>query len=99
VFGIGPVRGRTFSKEEDLPRGPKAAIISDHLWETHFSRDPNMLSRAITLNGEPYPVIGIMPRSFIATLAAEVWIPLQADPNSDSQGHYLAVAAPGSKTT
>ena len=93
VFGIGPSRGRTFSKEEDLPRGPKAVIISDHLWETHFSRDPNILNHAITLNGEPYPVIGIMPPTFVATPAAEVWIPLQPDPNSNNQGHYLSVAA------
>jgi putative ABC transport system permease protein len=93
VFGIGPARGRTFSKDEDLPKGPNAAVISDHLWESHFARDPNMLSRVITLNGEPYPVIGIMPPSYVASPAAEVWIPLQADPNSDNQGHYLAVAA------
>jgi putative ABC transport system permease protein len=93
VFGIGPARGRTFSKDEDLPKGPKAAIISDHLWETHFSRDPNILNRAITLNGESYPVVGIMPPSFVATPAAVVWIPLQADPNSNNEGHYLAAAA------
>jgi predicted permease len=93
VFGIGPAHGRTFSKEEDLPKGPKAVIISDRLWESHFARDPNMLNRVITLNGEPHPVIGIMPASFVANPSAEVWIPLQADPNSDNEGHYLQIAA------
>lgn len=93
VFGVSPARGRTFSKEEDLPKGPKAVIISDHLWESHFARNPKILNSAITLNGEPYPVIGIMPPSFVANPAAEVWIPLQADPNSDNQGHYLWIAA------
>jgi putative ABC transport system permease protein len=93
VFGVQPMRGRTFSKAEDQPKGPKAAIISEHLWETHFERDANILGRTITLNSEPYPVIGIMPRSFVAKPPAEVWIPLQADPNSDNQGHYLAAAA------
>jgi putative ABC transport system permease protein len=92
VFGVSPARGRTFSANEDRPKGPKSAIISDHLWETHFGRDPNMLSRAITLNGEPYSVIGIMPSSFVASPESDVWISLQADPNSDNQGHYLAVA-------
>ena len=93
VFGVGPAHGRTFSKDEDLPKGPKAAIISDRLWETHFNRDPNILNRAITLNGEPYPLIGIMPKSFVANPPAEIWIPIQADPNSNNQGHYLTVAA------
>ena len=93
VFGMSPARGRTFSTEEDSPKGPKAAIISDHFWRTHFGGDLNILNRAITLNGEPYPVIGIMPPSFVANPEAEIWVPLQADPNSDNQGHYLAAAA------
>ena len=93
VFGVGPERGRTFSNDEDRPNGPKAAIVSHHLWETRFAGDPNILNRTITLNGEPYPVIGIMPRSFVANPPAEIWIPLQADPNSDNQGHYLSAAA------
>ncbi len=93
VFGVGPARGRTFSKEEDLPKGPKAVIISDHLWESHFSRDPNILNRTITLNGEVLSGHRHHAASFVATPSAEVWIPLQADPNSDNQGHYLAIAA------
>jgi len=93
VFGVQPMRGRAFSNSEDQPKGPKAAMISEHLWETHFARDPNILSRVITLNSEPYPVVGIMPKSFVANPPAEVWLPLQADPNSDNQGHYLAAAA------
>ena len=93
VFGVTQARGRTFSREEDLPKGAKAVIISDRLWESHFARDPNILNSAIKLNGELYPVIGIMPPSFVAIPAAEVRIPLQADPNSDNQGHYLAIAA------
>ena len=93
VFGVWPMRGRGFSNAEDLPGGPKAAVISEHLWETHFGRDPNILNRTITLNGEPYPVIGIMPRSFVASPPADVWLSLQADPNSTNQGHYLAAAA------
>ena len=93
VFGMSPARGRTFSAEEDSPKGPKAAIISDHFWKTHCGGDPDILNRTITLNGEPYPVVGIMPPSFVPTPDAEIWIPLQADPNSDNQGHYLAAAA------
>jgi len=93
VFGIPPMRGRSFTSAEDSPKGPKAAMISEHLWETHFARDPNTLNRTITLNSEPYPIIGIMPKSFVAEPAADIWIPLQADPNSENQGHYLAVAA------
>jgi predicted permease len=93
VFGASPIRGRNFSIAEDRPSGPKAAIISEKLWRTHFGSDPQITGKTILLNGEAYPVVGIMPGSFVPDPPAEVWIPLQADPNSTNQGHYLAVAA------
>ncbi|HLH01622.1 MAG TPA: ABC transporter permease [Bryobacteraceae bacterium] len=93
VFGASPMRGRYFSAQEDSPNGPKAAIISEKLWRSRFGGDPQMVGRTIQLNGEAYPVVGIMPGSFVPDPPADVWIPIQADPNSTNQGHYLSVAA------
>jgi len=92
VFGIGPAMGRTFNPSEDAPNGPKAAIISDKLWKSHFGGAPNILGRTLVLNGEPYPIIGVMPARFTPDPPGDVWISLQADPNSTNQGHYLNVA-------
>ena len=93
VFGISPWRGRYFSASEDSPNGPKAAIISYNLWRSHFGSDPEIIGKTIVLNGEPYPIVGLMPDSFVPDPPAEVWIPLQADARSTNQGHYLSVAA------
>jgi predicted permease len=93
VFGASPMLGRTFTTSEDSPNGPKAAIIGEKLWRSHFASDPAVLNRTITLNSESYPIVGVMADSFVASPAAEVWIPLQADPNSINQGHYLSAAA------
>jgi predicted permease len=93
AFGFSPMMGRTFTSSEDLPNGPKAVVISQRLWRSHFASEPGILNRVITLNGDPYPIIGVMPDTFIASPPADVWIPLQADPNSTNQGHYLAAAA------
>jgi putative ABC transport system permease protein len=93
VFGISPMRGRNFSAAEDSPNGPKAAIISEKLWRAHFGSDPQIVGKSILLNGDAYPVVGLMPDSFVPDPPADVWIPLQADPNSTNEGHYLAVAA------
>lgn len=92
VFGVGPVQGRSFTASEDRPNGPRVAVISGKLWQSRFGAEP-MLGRTIVLNSEPYSVIGIMPTSFVADPPADVWIPLQADPASTNQGHYLAAAA------
>ncbi len=93
VFGASPMRGRTFTPSEDSPNGPKAAIISESLWRSKLGGDPDIIGKVINLNGEPYPVVGIMPHTFVPDPPADVWIPLQADPASANQGHYLFVAA------
>ena len=93
VFGVTPIRGRVFTGDEDRPNGPKLAVISYGLWNRHWAADPDILGRLIVLNNEPYTVIGILPRSFHSDPPAEIFIPLQPDPNSQNQGHYLRVSA------
>jgi len=92
VFGTTPIAGRTFSSDEDLPHGPAVAVISEGLWQSHFGGTRDVLGRAMLLNGIPYAVVGILPNGFHADPEADVWIPMQADPNSTNQGHYLNVA-------
>ncbi|HEX4748564.1 MAG TPA: ABC transporter permease [Bryobacteraceae bacterium] len=93
VFGIAPKVGRSFAQSEDAPNGPKVVVLSHQLWAGQFGSDPNILGRTILLNAEPYTVVGIMPASFVPDPPSQVWMPIQADPNSTNQGHYLAVAA------
>ncbi len=93
VFGINPAMGRSFTPSEDSPNGAKAAIIAYSLWKSRFAGDPRILGKTIVLNGNPYTVVGLMPRNFVADPPADVWIPLQADPNSTNQVHYLSAAA------
>ncbi|HEX5473975.1 MAG TPA: ABC transporter permease [Vicinamibacterales bacterium] len=98
VFGAPIAIGRTFTAAEDRPGGSHVAVISHALWESHFGGDPSVTGKTIGLNGDPYVVVGVLSDSFRPDPAADVFIPLQADPNSTNQGHYLAVAgrlAPG----
>ena len=93
VLGVQPLFGRTFSEAEDLPAGPQVAVISYGFWQSRFGGDRQMVGSKIALNGEPYVVIGIMPQGFHTDPNQDLWIPLQADPHSTNQGHYLAAAA------
>ena len=93
VFGVSPVMGRTFTAGEDLPHGPRAALISENLWRTHFGSDRQILTRTVDLNGSPYPIVGVIPARFAAIPDADVWIPLQADPHSANQGHFVLLTA------
>jgi putative ABC transport system permease protein len=92
VFGAAPALGRSFTAQEDLPGGPKVAVLSYTLWKDRFAADPGLVGRPIDIGGEPATVVGITPAAFQSDPPAEIFIPLQADPNSTNQGHYLRVA-------
>ena len=97
VLGAKPALGRDFQEADDRVKGPHVVILSNKLWRRRFNADRAILGRPITLDGDPYTVIGIMPKGFDDVLApsAELWSPLQFDTtnigNFDAQewGHHL----------
>ena len=98
LFGAPVFRGRTFSEQEDRPRGGTVAVLSHGLWTRRFGSDPAIVGRAITLGNESYTVIGILGPAFDVEdwwggPPPEIWIPFQLDPNSTDQGHYFRSAA------
>jgi putative ABC transport system permease protein len=91
VMGIPPALGRDFLPEEDVPSGPRVVVLGHGLWQRRFGGSPDVLGRSITLNGEPYTVIGIAPQSFQYPERAQLWTPMQLDPASTEDAHYLSV--------
>src|ERR1039457_1566911 len=92
VFGVSPVLGRTFTADEDMPNGPKVAVISYQLFSRRLGADLRLVGTPIQIGGEPTTVVGVLPATFKSDPPADIFIPLQADPNSTNQGHYLAAA-------
>jgi putative ABC transport system permease protein len=60
-FGLRPALGRGFTADELLANGPAVAILSDRIWHSRFVGDPNIVGRAIRVNGRPTVVVGVMP--------------------------------------
>ncbi len=95
LFGAKTYRGRTFTREEDLPNGPKVVVISYGFWSRRFAADPEIIGKTISLGGAPYEIIGIIDPRFDFRdfgLPPDVWTPFQLDPNSNDQGHYFLAA-------
>jgi putative ABC transport system permease protein len=63
VIGVQPMLGRAFTAEEDAA-GERVVVLSYGLWQGRYGGDPGIVGRAIPMNGEPYTVVGVMPRSF-----------------------------------
>jgi len=80
VLRVRPALGRTFTAQEDAPRGPRVAIIGDALWRTRYGADPAIIGRTVTLDGVVREVIGIMPPTFaFPSPDAQLWVPLRRD--------------------
>ena len=76
VLGVQPAFGRGFTAEDDKPGGPGVVLLSDKLWKRRFAGDRGVLGRVLTLNGQSYTVIGVMPPSFKHPQRAELWVPI-----------------------
>jgi putative ABC transport system permease protein len=96
VLRAEPMLGRAFAAEEDRPGAPRVVVISHGLWRRRFGADPSAVGKAVTLGGEPYTVVGVMPPAFqFPDPETEVWAPLALDPQDQSSrgSHYLSVVA------
>lgn len=91
LLGVRPIQGRAFSSEEEQPGNDQVAVISHSLWQRHFAADPNTVGRTITLDGNTYTIVGVMPQGFqfpggsgtvlriFTPETAELWVPLALD--------------------
>jgi predicted permease len=64
MLGIEPQLGRTFLPQEDTAGKDHVVILSDSFWRDRFHADPTIVGRSITLDGQPFHVVGILPTSF-----------------------------------
>jgi len=92
-FGAPMVAGRGFTAEEDRPGGGRVVVLSGGYWERRFGSDGSLVGESILLGGDPYTVVGIVSPAFAPDPPVDLWIPLQADPNSTDQATFLFAAA------
>jgi predicted permease len=105
ALGISPALGRTFTAEEDQPGHEYEVVLSNQLWRERFGADPNILGRAVQLNGYAYTVVGVMPAGFVFPRAeempssfnfpreAQLWVPLAVATEPKGGPSELAVIA------
>lgn len=77
VFGVPAQLGRVPTADENLPGANRVAVLSDSLWQQRFGPDPEVVGRTVSLDGEPFTIVGVMPRSFdFPSPEAKAWLPL-----------------------
>jgi putative ABC transport system permease protein len=82
TLGVAPALGRPFTPEEDQPGKNRVVVLSNGFWQRQFGSDQSIVGKSITLNSEPYDVIGVMPASFrdYQNRQVDLWTPLALPP-------------------
>jgi len=82
TLGVDAAVGRTFLPAEETRGNEKLAVISNAWWQRRFGGDEAIVDDTISLDGEPYTVVGVMPEGFefpAGDPGVEVWLPLTLD--------------------
>jgi predicted permease len=88
LLGLQPMLGRDFLPDEETYGRHRVALLSSECWRTHFGSDAGIVGRNLTLNGESFQVIGIMPpRLQHPEPHLDVWTSLAFSPERLKQRH------------
>ena len=82
VLQLQPLIGRTFTQEEDSPKGPLVTLIGEAVWHERFGGRTDVLGKELKLNSRNYTIIGVLPKAAEFPGAVRLWVPMQGDPNS-----------------
>jgi putative ABC transport system permease protein len=89
MLGVQPIRGRWFTRKDDLPGSPETVMLAYGYWQRKFGGDVSVIGRRIMVDGEAREVIGIMPRSFgFMNRSAALFLPLQLDRGKTFIGNF-----------
>ena len=83
LLGVEALHGRILLPEDDRPGNQHVVVLSYGLWRRRFGADAGVIGKTLTLNGDTYTVVGVLPQQFFFPVRdAEMGIPLapEVDP-------------------
>ena len=99
MLGVEPLLGRTIAPAEQGPNGERVLVISHGLWQRRFGGDKSVLGQKVSLDDEPFTIIGVMPPQFRFD-DAQAWFPFPYDfSQAPRSGRALAIVARMSPNT
>lgn len=86
MLGVQPQLGRLFQGGDATPGNQRVVLISDGFWKTNFGGSPAALGKTLTLNDQPYTVVGVMPPKFKFPYGKfQLWVPLALQATDERQ--------------
>jgi predicted permease len=97
LLGVEPRIGRQFSADECKFNGPPAVMLTDGIWRRKFGADPNIVGKALPLDGGPATVVGVLPASFDFSTVftpgsrVDIFQPFPLTPETNKYGNTLSI--------
>lgn len=89
ALGVSPALGRGFDEDEGRAGAPDVALVSHAYWVTHMGSDPAVVGNTLKLDGDPFTILGVLPKDFFFMSPADVWIPMRPDRyTADSRNNH-----------
>ena len=98
IVGLKPILGRDFIEAEDVPGGPKVALISEGLWKRRFGSSKKVLGQQLVVDAVPREIVGVLPNEMRVMRATDVYVPLgdlRADKNVLQRDNHPGFSALG----
>jgi len=76
ILGVSPTLGRDLRPEDNVEGAEKVALISHGVWQRDFGGAPDIVGKALRINGSPATIVGVMPKGFAFPVNEEWWVPL-----------------------
>jgi putative ABC transport system permease protein len=76
LLGTPPALGRDFRPDDDRAGAERVVMLSDEVWRLRYASDRSIVGRAISINGMPHTVIGVMPPRFMFPETQRLWVTL-----------------------
>jgi len=84
TLGVGALRGRVITVDDDKPSAAPVVVLSHHAWQNEYGSDPGILGSTLFVEGHALNIIGIAPVGFFGEMLEsdppDLWIPLQQEP-------------------
>jgi putative ABC transport system permease protein len=76
VLGVHASRGRVVNERDDERGAPRVLVLGEGLWQRQFGGRPDVVGERVIIDGQPFTIVGIMPKSFAYPVGAEAWTAL-----------------------
>jgi putative ABC transport system permease protein len=96
VLRVPALVGRGLQSDDEHAGSSRVVVLSEQLWRTRYGGDGSIVGRSITLDGQRYRVVGVMPGSFrevgraqaSGSAAGQIFLPMVIDRTQESRGNH-----------